>query len=107
MRVRPSCAPASSGWLRAAGPGGICTTERSSGGRPGVAGVRNGRCWRSVAEGLVTLGPREKATSESRLEGHLGRELFLVEEAAMVGTCVAGRRPSEEVKVAADSQPEG
>lgn len=57
-----------------------------------------------MAEGLVTLGPREKATSESRLEGHLGRELFLVEEAAMVGTCVAGRRPSEEVKVAADSQ---
>lgn len=89
------------------GRGGICTTERSSGGRPGVAGVRNGRCWRSVAEGLVTLGPREKATSESRLEGHLERELFLVEEAAMVGTCVAGRRPSEEVKVAADSQPEG
>ena len=76
--------------------GDICTMEGSSGGRPVVAGVRNGWCWGSVAEGLATLGPREKATLEPRLEGYLGRELFHVEEAAMVGVCVA-----------ADSRPGG
>lgn len=109
---RPNCAPAElweGRWEPA--PRGIHPLETSTGWETSCPTF--GRA--SRVRGMVDAGvPWLKDWSRwppARLEGYRGRgwggHLFHVKEAAMVGTCLASQRPSQEVKVAAESLQEG